>query len=215
MSGLENVLSQDWMYPHPERLVTFLGNHDTSRFMGQAGATVAELKMAFALLATMRGMPQVYSGDEIAMRGGGDPDNRRDFPGGFPGDAQDAFKASGRTAEQAEVYDWVASLFQFRQHHAVLATGQQQDVFADDTAFVFVRTADVARGCSAGSGEHLVVAVNGADQLREVTVPIARTALEECSEFAAQLGSPGAVHASGSELRLTLGPKQAEILSAK
>jgi glycosidase len=214
MLGLADVLSEDWLYPHPERLVTFLGNHDTGRFMSQAGATVSDLKLAFALLATMRGMPQVYSGDEIAMRGGEDPDNRRDFPGGFPGDARNAFTTAGRTPEQAEVHDWVASLFGFRQHHVVLATGQQQDVFVDETAFVFVRAADLQKGCSAGS-ERIVVAVNSSDQSREVKVPLRRTALEGCEAFAAEVGAHGVVHATGSELTLTLAPRQAEILSAR
>src|SRR5260370_42118120 len=52
---LEQVLREDWLYPHPERLVTFLGNHDTVRFMGEKGATHEKLKAAFALVLTMRG----------------------------------------------------------------------------------------------------------------------------------------------------------------
>ena len=39
MATLEDVLRQDWLYPHPERLVTFIGNHDTGRFLSQPGAT--------------------------------------------------------------------------------------------------------------------------------------------------------------------------------
>jgi neopullulanase len=78
------VFCQDRLHPHPQNLVTFFGNHDTTRFLNETGATRDELKLAFALLATVRGMPQVYSGDEIAMQGGEDPDNRRNFPGGFP-----------------------------------------------------------------------------------------------------------------------------------
>ena len=213
-AGLEQILGMDWMYPHPERLVTFLGNHDTERFMGEPGATVADLKMAFALLATLRGMPQIYSGDEVAMRGGGDPDNRHDFPGGFPGDRQDAFTAAGRTPEQAEVHDWVAKLFHLRRDHAVLATGGQQDVFFDDTAFVFVRAADVNKGCGAG-GERLVVALNSSDQPREVKLNLKRTALEGCTSFEGVVGASDAARADGSSLVLTIGPKQAKILQAQ
>ena len=48
--------------------------------------------LAFVLLATLRGTPEIYSGDEIAMEGKEDPDNRRDFPGGFKaGDHNAAF----------------------------------------------------------------------------------------------------------------------------
>jgi glycosidase len=69
MTKLTDVLRLDALYPHPERLVPFLGNHDTERFMGEPGATMAKLKLAFTVLLTMRGMPQIYSGDELAMAG--------------------------------------------------------------------------------------------------------------------------------------------------
>ena len=212
---LEDVLRQDWLYPHPERLVTFIGNHDTLRFMSQPGATDADLTLAFALLATLRGMPQIYSGDEIAMRGGNDPDNRRDFPGGFPGDAQSAFTAGGRTPEQAGVRDWAASLFRFRRDHAVLATGLQQDLFVDPTAFVFARAASLTQGCTAGSGEHIVVALNSSDQPRDVTLSLEATALQGCTSFTSALGPSTTVHASGSQLTLTIPAQQAVVFSAK
>jgi glycosidase len=215
MATLEDVLRQDWLYPHPERLVTFIGNHDTGRFLSQPGASVADLKLAFALLATLRGMPQIYSGDEVAMRGGGDPDNRHDFPGGFPGDTQNAFAVSGRTAEQAEVHDWVASLFQFRDHHPAMANGEQQDVFVDPTALVLVRTANLQKGCGAGSGEHYLVALNSSDQPRELKLQLSHTALDGCSDFTGEIGTSAVLHATGSVLTVSLGPKQAEILAAR
>jgi neopullulanase len=215
MWALEDVLREDWLYPHPERLVTFIGNHDTRRFLSQPGASVADLKLAFALLATLRGMPQIYSGDEIAMRGGDDPENRHDFPGGFPEDTQSAFSASGRTAEQADVHDWVASLFQFRQHHPGLANGQQQDFFVDSSAFVFVRTPDLQKGCGAGAGEHYLVAMNSSDQPREVKLELSHTALDGCKSFTGQVGFSDVVHGSGTELTLTLPAQHAEILRAE
>ena len=214
LTGLEEVLEDDWLYPHPERLVTFIGNHDTTRFLSQPGVTVADLKLAFALLATLRGMPQIYSGDEIAMRGGNDPDNRHDFPGGFPGDTQDAFSATGRTAEQADVHDWVASLFRFRREHPALATGEQQDIFADPTAFVFARTAGLRRGCGSG-GEHYLIAVNDAEQPRSLTLSLEKTAVEGCAVFTGEAGTAAVVRAAGSQLTLTLAPKQAMIFRAE
>ena len=104
-----DVLRQDRLYPHPELLVTFMGNHDMKRFLTDAGGSIEKLKLAFSLLATMRGIPQLYYGDEIAMPGGEDPDNRHDFPGGFPGDQNDAFTSAGRTPEQQDVFAHVQS----------------------------------------------------------------------------------------------------------
>jgi len=215
MRALEEVLSEDWLYPHPERLPIFLGNHDTMRFLSQPGVTVADLKLAFALLATLRGMPQIYYGDEIAMRGGDDPDNRHDFPGGFPGATQNAFTAAGRTPEQNEVHDWVAQLLHYRRDHPALETGEQQDLLYDATAFVFVRTADLKQGCGSGSGEHELVAVNDAGQPRTLTLDLERTALTGCTEFRGEIGSTAVTNAAGSQVTLTIPAKQAVIFQAQ
>jgi glycosidase len=214
MTDLEDVLTEDWLYPHPERLPIFLGNHDTTRFLSQPGVTVPDLKIAFALLATLRGMPQIYSGDEIAMRGGMDPDNRHDFPGGFSGDTQDAFTPAGRTPEQTDVHDWVASLLQYRHSHPALATGQQQDILVDSNTFVFVRTADIHQGCAAGAAGHFLIAVNDADQPRDLQLNLDRTALQGCTAFTGVLGSLAVLHASGTQLTVALPAKQAAIFEA-
>lgn len=221
MSELENILRQDRLYPHPERLVTFLGNHDTPRFMSAPGngasPTIADLKIAFALLATLRGMPQIYSGDEIAMRGGGDPDNRHDFPGGFPGDRADAFTASGRTPEQQDVFRRVASLLHFRAQHPALQTGKQQDIFADNTVFTFVRAADVTHGCRAsksGDTDRVLVIVNHSTQPRTMTLPEPGTALEGCTRFIPALGSHNAA-SSSSTVSLRIAPDQVGIYLVK
>ena len=214
LTALEAVLREDWLYPHPERLPIFLGNHDTVRFLSQPGVGLPDLKIAFTLLATLRGMPQIYYGDEIAMRGGADPDNRHDFPGGFPGDPQDAFTAAGRTPEQAEVHDWVALLLHFRREHTVLATGQQQDVLVDPTAFVFVRTTDLTKGCGHGT-PHEVVAVNDASLPRDVTLELDHSALAGCASFTGQIGSSAVFHAAGSHVTLSLPAKQAAIFNAE
>lgn len=164
MSRLTGVLARDWLYPHPERLPTFFSNHDTARFMSQPGATPEKLKLAFALVATLRGMPQLYAGDEIAMLGGDDPDNRRDFPGGWPGDQQDAFTAAGRTSKQADMHDWVASLFTLRAQHAALTRGRQQEIAVGEKTLVFSRTAP--------NGETLLMLVDTSSNGRPLTIDL-------------------------------------------
>ena len=180
MTKLENVQRQDWLYPHPERLVTFLGNHDTMRFISAPGATTARMQLAFGLLATMRGMPQIYYGDEIGLPGGDDPDNRRDFPGGFAGDKNNAFTAAGRTPAQESMHEWVQGLFQLRAHHGVLQTGAQQDLLADDTGFVFARVETPAPGkpiAAIARGEIVLVLMNKSDSPRTFHLDFSHTAL--------------------------------------
>ena len=214
MTRLQDTLRQDWLYPHPERLVTFIGNHDTRRFLSEPGATPAKLQLALGLLATLRGMPQVYSGDEIAMTGGDDPDNRRDFPGGFPDSTHDAFTAAGRTQEEAAVYDSAAALFQLRAHHPALQAGAQFNIFCDDKTFAFVRIApgNTTRYHLQPSGETLLVVANNSDQAKDLTLQLNYTALQNATTFTGVYNNSSTIRATNHQLTLSLAPRQLLIL---
>jgi glycosidase len=73
------------------------------------------------------------------MLGGGDPDNRRDFPGGFPGDTQNAFSAKGRTPVQAEMFNHVRTLLKLRRDLEPLRRGDLEVVHVSRDALAFVR----------------------------------------------------------------------------
>lgn len=211
MHELERTLADDWLYPHPERLVPFLGNHDTRRFLSEPHATTADLKLAFGVLATLRGMPQLYSGDEIAMEGGEDPDNRRDFPGGFPSDIADAFVASGRTPVQQEMFEWTSQLLAVRARHAAFQTGRLQTVFVDDSAIAYLRTPST-QGCTGVSGdERYLVVVNNADKPRELAMETEATGLAGCTQWNPALNATASPHKVGSKLHVALGAKQLAI----
>jgi len=185
MTELAKVLRQDSLYPHPERLVTFIGNHDTTRFFTEANDSIPRLKLALGLVITLRGMPQIYAGDEIGMTGDKDPDNRHDFPGGFAGDPQNAFTKAGRTPSEEEIFEWTSGLLALRAAHPVLNTGMEQNLFADQDVFAFVRSRDGA-GCAADhSKERILIVVNKAQQNRVVQLPMNQTALSGCTTFLA------------------------------
>jgi glycosidase len=215
MQELVKVWGQDSLYPHPERLVPFLGNHDTARFMSMPGATLPQMKLGFAILLTMRGMPQIYSGDEIGMTGGEDPQNRHDFPGGFPGDTQTAFTSQGRTPEQREIHDWVAELLHFRAQEAVFAEGSQQNLAADADSLVYLRANDPQKGCGQGDGERVLVAVNNANHPVRLAIASEGTALSGCRVFTPVLAESAAASMLAGQLTLTLGPKQAAIYKVR
>ncbi|MGO8932947.1 MAG: alpha-amylase family glycosyl hydrolase [Terracidiphilus sp.] len=207
MTELTAVLRQDALYPHPERLVPFIGNHDTSRFLTEAGGSVPKLKLALGLLVTLRGMPELYSGDEIGMEGGNDPDNRRDFPGGFPGDTHNAFTSAGRTSAEQEIFAWTSGMLALRASHAALKTGLEQDLFADNDVFAFVRAPDAA-GCSPSNKHNLgvkrlLIVLNKAAKSKSLDLPVEDTALAGCTEFEAIAPATGtAPVASGGKLHI-------------
>lgn len=186
MTHLADVWQLDALYPHPERLIPFLGNHDNSRFLSNAGASPEKMRLAFAVLLTMRGMPQVYSGDEIAMTGGDDPDNRHDFPGGWPGATQSAFMS--RTTEQAAMYDWVQKLLTIRSANRALQEGSMQVVAADKDVLAYTRGLVAKTGAEQRWAQRVLVVVNRGATASTVTIKIGGTSLSGVSESKTLLG---------------------------
>ncbi len=183
MTALAGVLRQDALYPHPERLVPFIGNHDTTRFITDANGSVPKLKLALGILTTLRGMPQIYSGDEIGMSGGADPDDRHDFPGGFASDSHSAFTPEGRSLKEQDVFAWTSGLLALRSAHQALKTGMQQNLFADEDSFAYVRTLDPA-GCSAAStADRLLIVINKSAHNKAIDISTDDTALANCTQY--------------------------------
>lgn len=215
MSAIADVLRSDALYPHPERLVTFIGNHDTKRFLSEPGGDTAGLRLAFGLLATLRGMPQLYYGDEIGMEGGDDPDNRKDFPGGFAGDAQNAFSSAGRTAAQQSMYGWVTSLMQLRGHTPVLQTGQQEVLLADQNTLAFGRSMDRTGDCvSAPQAARYLVVANNDPQAREIQLAVEGDMFHGCTRYARAPGAGAILRTSDGLLKVDLGGQEIAIFRA-
>jgi glycosidase len=94
------------------------------------------------LMMTSRGTPILYYGDEWAMAGGEDPDNRRDFPGGFPGDARNAFDPAGREPSEQAVWKHIANLGALRKKYPALAVGQSLDLLDAEQQYAYARVSD-------------------------------------------------------------------------
>jgi glycosidase len=143
---------------------------------------------------TLRGIPQIYSGDEVGMPGGADPDNRRDFPGGFPGDLRNAFTAGGRTAEQQDVFAHVQSLLALRQAHPGLRTGKQWHIGWDESYYAFLRELP---------DEKLLVVYNNSPTSRDLQISLADTPLQGTQHLELLFGG-AASSLAGDELHLIL-----------
>jgi neopullulanase len=218
MAALANIQRQDWLYPHPDQLVTFFGNHDTARFLSAPGATLARERLAFGLLATMRGLPQIYYGDEIAMSATSNGDNRPDFPGGFPGDPQNAFAAAGRTPRQQAMYAWVQGLLNLRAHHPALQTGTQQNLLADDSGFVFARVAvppSTKTTSPAPPTEIDLVLLNKSDAPRAFHLDFSRTALDGVSSLTPLWNTNATVTVTQDHCDVTVGADQLIVFAAQ
>lgn len=216
MTEVADLLSKDKLYPHPERLAPFLGNHDTVRFLSEPGATIAELKMGFALVATLRGMPELYAGDEVAMRGGKDPDNRHDFPGGFPDDAQNAFAAAGRTHEQQDMFGTVSTLLHLRAQHEALLHGQLAVLRANSDSLTFLRAADVKSGCVQGSNaDRVLVAANRSTKDMDMDLPLKDNALAGCASFSVIESEAASARVAGDVVTLHAPPMSVTLFEVR
>jgi neopullulanase len=190
---ITNILRQDSLYPHPEFLVPFFTNHDVPRFASEPGATPAKLKLAFGLTLTLRGVPEIYYGDEIAMPGGSDPDNRRDFPGGWPADRNNGFSREGRSKEQQEVFEYVQGLLRIRRDHDALRGGKLWHLASDDSSYVFVRESEE---------EKLVVAFQNGPA-KKLQISLRDTPAQNAAGLSILFGE-GQAELVGQEIRLEL-----------
>lgn len=136
-----NSLCFDYLYPDPSSVMAFIENHDTDRFLGN-GQDVAALKQALALLLTIKRIPQLYYGTEVLMNGTKevtDGNVRKDFPGGFPGDKQNAFTAEGRTPEQNDMFNWLSALLHWRNGNETIIRGYQTQFIPWKGVYVVTR----------------------------------------------------------------------------
>jgi neopullulanase len=192
---ITNVLREDSLYPHPEFLVPFFANHDTTRFVG--AASPEKLKLAFGLTLTVRGIPELYYGDEIGMAGGGDPDNRRDFPGGWPEDERNAFTQEGRTPQQQDVFAYVQTLLRLRREHSALREGKLWDLASDEASYVFLRESE---------DEKLVIAFYDGESAKMVNLSLQGTPAEGVGSVSTLFGR-GQAELASQQLKLVLPPE--------
>src|SRR5690242_12488656 len=200
---IADVLRHDALYSRPDLLVPFFANHDVPRFRSAEGSSPAKLKLAFGLTLTLRGIPELYYGDEIGMPGGGDPDNRRDFPGGWIGDATNAFTETGRTHEQQEIFSHVRELLRIRRERPALRGGQLWHLASDESAYVFIRESEE---------ERLVVAFNNSDRTQELQIQLNGTPLRNAASLSLVLGAAKA-DLAGAELHISMPPQSISFLS--
>jgi glycosidase len=138
------ALIQDFAYTNANNNVTFLDNHDITRFATSVGGDLNKQKMGFATLLTMRGIPQLFYGGEIGMLGDGGNHGklRADMPGGWKGDSLNAFTAAGRSADQNELFNYIKTLLNWRKGKSVIHTGKLMHFIPENGIYVYFRYND-------------------------------------------------------------------------
>ncbi len=146
MTRVYDCLSHDFVYHDVDNMLIFAANHDTERIGDVLRWNPDRLKLSMAMLATMRGIPQIFAGDEMMFtskdRSQGHGGLRVDFPGGWQGDAKNLFDPAGRTGLDKELFDYTQRLFQWRKRTPVLHTGRTMHFLARDNTYAYFRYDD-------------------------------------------------------------------------
>ena len=141
VTKLYTTLSNDFLYKDATRNVLFLDNHDMTRILSSLGESVPKLKIALAWLFTCRGIPQLYYGTEVMMKGIANPDGwvRLDFPGGWEGDKKNAFTGEGLTAEEKSIQSYTKLLGNYRKQSTAIQTGKMMQYIPNNGLYVYFR----------------------------------------------------------------------------
>ena len=135
------VISNDFQYGDPHNLVVFAGNHDMKRIYSQLNEQMDLYKMAMTIIITVRGIPQIYYGTEIAMSSTGDHGAlRKDFPGGWPGDKVNAFTGRSLNKKELEAQNFIRKLLNWRKENIAITMGNMIHYPVKNGTYVYFRS---------------------------------------------------------------------------
>ncbi len=134
LTKVYDALTMDYMYADVNKLFTFLGNHDMSRIRDAVkDKDIRRVKLAYVLLATMRGIPQVLYGDEYAMISKNeDTSNHSYLRMPLPQEGE-------LNSEMVDMFDFQSRLFQWRKKEPVLHTGKTMHFLSRNNTYAFFR----------------------------------------------------------------------------
>ena len=155
LTRIYDAVAMDYLYADVNQLLLFVGNHDMDRFADAVkDGDLRRVKMGHALVATMRGIPQIFAGDEYAMRSSdrslGHSTLRMPLP------LKDTLNSV-----QRDIYDYVSRLYTWRKAEPVLHTGRTMHFIGRDNTYAFFRYND---------REAVFVFANAAEEKRDIPV---------------------------------------------
>ena len=162
-SGIGNifrVLANDFQYGNPYNLVVFAGNHDMTRIYSLLNERMDLYKMAMSIICTIRGIPQIYYGTEIAMASTDDHGElRKDFPGGWPNDDKNAFTGHGLNERELDAQNYLKKLLNWRKNNLAIAKGDLIHYPVQDGIYIYFRRYE---------NEMVMVIINNNDRAKTV-----------------------------------------------
>lgn len=142
LARLYTVLTQDNAYQNANDLLIFPDNHDVSRLYTNLGNDINKWKQAIAFILTTRGIPQIYYGTEYLdhnNEGGEHAYIRKDFPGGWAGDAVNVATGKGLTEKQQEAFSYITKIMNWRKTNEAVTKGKLIQFIPDGETYTYFK----------------------------------------------------------------------------
>ena len=136
MARVYDAMAMDYQYADVNRLLIFVGNHDMDRFADIVKDNdLRRVRIGFTLIATLRGIPQLFAGDEYGARSS-------DRALGHSTLRCPLLPKEQLTPEQRDLYDFHQRLFAFHKTEPVLHHGRTMHFLARDNTYAYFRYTD-------------------------------------------------------------------------
>ncbi len=149
-------------------MMNLIDSHDTERFVTLAGNSDKKLLLAALFQMTYLGIPQIYYGDEVGLRGGKDPDCRRTFPWNWE-----------ESPRRKTIHDFYRNIISIRHRYDALRTGRFKTVLTDGRIYSYLRENDKNR---------IVVVLNNESTKKSVDLPLDGFEFSDGTRFVDELG---------------------------
>jgi glycosidase len=135
-STVKEIFDQDSKYKDPNRLITFIDNHDRDRFLCLADDNFQKMRLALTFLFTVRGIPDIYYGTEQNCYGGGKPTEWAGIANKENREVMPSF------SEDGNMYQYIQRLAQLRNNYTCLRTGTQREMWYESNIYAYSRRDD-------------------------------------------------------------------------
>lgn len=158
-STVKEIFDQDSKYKDPNRLITFIDNHDRDRFLCLADDNFQKMRLALTFLFTVRGIPDIYYGTEQNCYGGGKPTEWAGIANKENREVMPSF------SEDGNMYQYIQRLAQLRNNYTCLRTGTQREMWYESNIYAYSRRDD-------STGQEIITVINNATSNESRNIPI-------------------------------------------
>ena len=130
-----DCIANDLYFTNVQNMMIFPGNHDTARIGDVCQKDPAKMKIVYSLMATLRGFPQIFAGDELMV-------TSRDLSQGHGGLRVELPLDWAEDPVSKDLHDCFSTLFQWRKTSDAVHNGATKHFISRDNTYAYFRYTD-------------------------------------------------------------------------